>query len=60
MTLKVVRLFVGEDAGCWWLSIVLEGDLGGGLGFVAIVLEGDLNLNSCLFYYYQTNEVGNN
>ena len=38
MTLKVVPLFVGEDAGCWLLSIVLAGDLGMGLGFVAILL----------------------
>ena len=41
-------------------TIVLAGDLGGGLGFLAIVLEGDLDLNSCLFYYWQTNQVGNN
>ena len=42
------------------LSIVLAGDLGGGLWFLAIVLEGDLDLNSCFFYYQQTNQVGNN
>ena len=38
------------------LAIVLEGDL----GFLAIVLEGDLDLNSCFFYYWQTDERGNN
>ena len=38
------------------LAIVLEGDL----GFLAIVLEGDLDLNSCFFYYWQTDEGGNN
>ena len=32
-------------------SIVLAGDLGRGLEFLAIVLEGDLDLNSCYFYY---------
>ena len=32
-------------------SIVLAGDLGGGLGYLAIVLENDLDLNSCFFYY---------
>ena len=42
------------------LVIVLEGDLGGGLGFLAIVLEGDLDLNSCFFYYWQTDQVGSN
>ena len=30
-------------------SIVLAGDLGGGLWFLAIVLEVDLDLNSCFF-----------
>ena len=38
------------------LGIVLEGDLGN----LGIVLAGNLDLNSCLFYYCQTDQVGNN
>ena len=38
------------------LGIVLEGDLGN----LGIVLAGSLDLNSCLFYYWQTDQVGNN
>jgi len=41
---------------CWYVcvrvcSIVLAGDLGGGLGFPAIMLDGNLDLNSYFFYY---------
>ena len=37
-------------------TIVLAGDLGN----LGIVLAGNLDLNSCLFYYWQTDQVGNN
>ena len=39
-----------------YFGIVLEGDLGN----LGIVLAGSLDLNSCLFYYWQTDQVGNN
>ena len=51
----------------WLSTIVLAGDLtnlvivlGGDLGNLGIVLASNLNLNSCLFYYWQTVQVGNN
>ena len=51
----------------WLSTIVLAGDLAivgivleGDLGNLGIVLAGNLDLNSCLFYYWQTDQVGNN
>ena len=39
-----------------YFGIVLEGDLAN----LGIVLAGNLDLNSCLFYYWQTDQAGNN